>query len=250
MRIRKIAFWGALLLVVGVGAYIGNYFYEREARLSPAHPLALAAMESSAAVTVSESDWHVFSPASMTPTKGFIFYPGGECDERGYAELAQGVAAEGYLVVIVPMPLQLAVLAPDRATEVMAAFPEIDKWAIGGHSLGGAMAARYVYRHPGAIDGLLFWDGYPPETDDISERELPVMLIHRSDESGEPPDHYIPYIPKLPDHLEYRAIKGGSHINFGRFIPAARFGNDVATLPIEEQHRAIIDYSIEFLAAM
>ena len=48
------------------------------------------------------------------------------------------------------MPVDLAVFAPERA-------PEIQRWAIGGHSLGGAMAARYVHRNPESVGGLVVW---------------------------------------------------------------------------------------------
>lgn len=251
MQLKKIASIGGLLLLVGISAYVGNWFYERQARLSPADPLALTALVSSERVTVTEDKWIVFSPASSSPTTGFIFYPGGECDERGYAELMHEIAAQGYLVVLVPMPLQLAVLAPDKASDVLETFPEIDSWAIGGHSLGGAMAARYVYNHEGAIDGLLFWDAYPPKTDDISQRKIPVTLIHRSDASGEPPDYYAEYRPLLPASMQYRAMPGASHINFGRFIPAERFRQDTpATLPIEQQHRLIVQHTADFLASL
>jgi pimeloyl-ACP methyl ester carboxylesterase len=39
----------------------------------------------------------------------------------------------------------------------MAAFPEVQHWAIGGHSLGGSMAARFAFQYPGALQGLVLW---------------------------------------------------------------------------------------------
>jgi hypothetical protein len=251
MKPRKVILIVAAVAVLGAGGYVFNWMIEREKRLSPADPAALSALISTEAVQVSESDWFVFEPVGVQPTTGFIFYPGGECDERGYAELLHAIAAEGYLVVLVPMPLQLAVLAPNKAEDIMEAFPEIQSWAIGGHSLGGAMAARFVYSHPEVMDGLLFWDAYPPETDDISGRKLKVRLIHRSDESGEPPDYYAQYIPMLPDAMEYRSLAGASHINFGRFLPAERFRNaEPASMPIDQQHDLIVNYTTEFLSGL
>lgn len=252
MTIRK-TILGLIGLLLFAGVYVvGDYFYERQDRVSPADPQALEALVSTAAVDVSQTDWWIFEPVGQQPVTGLIFYPGGEVDALGYAELLHAVAAKGYLVVLVPMPLQLAVLAPDKAADVIAAFPEIDRWAIAGHSLGGAMAARYVYKHPGELNGLLFWDAYPPDTDDISERQIPVWLIHRSDQSGDPPDYYADYRHLLPADMQYRSIRGGNHINFGRFIPAERFADDAAsaTLTIDEQHRQIVEYTLEFLAGI
>jgi Alpha/beta hydrolase family len=253
MRWRRWLLIAIVLVLTSVAGVAGYWLQGREKRLSPVDPVALTALQSSAQVTVTQSSagWHVFKPANVMPRTGFIFYPGGECDERGYAELLHAIAAEGFLVVLVPMPLQLAVLAPNRADAVIDAFPAIERWAIGGHSLGGAMAARYVYEHPDAVQGLLFWDAYPPKSDDLSDYTGRVRLIHRSDASGAPPDYYAQYVPLLPADMDYRALPGGIHINFGRFIPAERFRQaETAMLPIDAQHALIVRYTAEFLAVL
>jgi hypothetical protein len=41
---------------------------------------------------------------------------------------------------ILTMPLNLAVLTPDAADAIIASHPIIDRWFVGGHSLGGAMS--------------------------------------------------------------------------------------------------------------
>lgn len=40
--------------------------------------------------------------------------------------------------------MNLAVLNSDKAEKVINNYPEIDKWVIGGHSLGGVMACKYA----------------------------------------------------------------------------------------------------------
>ncbi len=61
-------------------------------------------------------DHYVFLPdRSKAQRKGFILYPGGLVDPRAYAPLMQAIAAEGYLAIIVSMPLDLAVLGYTRA---------------------------------------------------------------------------------------------------------------------------------------
>ena len=94
-------------------------------------PEALAALQSSTSVQVETEPWLVFRPVDHDPAVGLILYPGGRVDARAYAPAARAVAEEGYLVAIVPMPLNLAFFAPDRAAEVMAAFPETGHWAVG-----------------------------------------------------------------------------------------------------------------------
>ena len=248
--IRKFALGLLGLLVLTVAGAVGWYrLVYIPPRHSAASPEALAALASTADVEVSVDRWIVMQPQRSVPTTGFIFYPGGEVDPEGYAEPLQRIAAAGYLVVNVPMPLDLAVLAPDRAESVMAAYPEIKRWVIGGHSLGGAMAARYVARHPGRMAGLLLWDAYADASDDLSGQMLPVRQLHRLEHDGQTPAKYRETRSLLPANADVVQLAGASHINYGRFIPARRFREaPPATIPIELQHEQIVSASIEFLA--
>lgn len=75
------------------------------------------------------------------------------------------------------MPANLAVLGANRARAVQEAFAEVESWAVGGHSLGGAMAARYARRSPDAVRGRLLWASYPADGDDLSTRALAVASV-------------------------------------------------------------------------
>ena len=94
-------------------------------------------------VDIDDKNWLTFKQAGKETNIGFIFYPGARVQPRAYAPLAYDIAKSGYKVVIVPMPLNLAVFGVNRAESVMNRYDEITDWVIGGHSLGGAMAARY-----------------------------------------------------------------------------------------------------------
>jgi hypothetical protein len=138
--------------------------------LNPAAPMdeALVAMNSSETVTVQTEPWLVFQPAHKAPTTGLIFYPGGHVDPRAYAPPAQKIAENGYLVVIVPMPLNLAVFGAGKAEAVISAYPEIQNWVIAGHSLGGSMAASYADNNPDSVAGIVLW-----------AHILPKVIIYR-----------------------------------------------------------------------
>ncbi len=153
-----------IMLIVGAAGFI--LWAETPAG---AMPEAQAALQSEGDVRVEmDGRWIVFTPADSEPTTGLIFYPGGRVDPRAYAPAARQIAAEGYLVAIVPMPLNLAVFGADAAADVMKAYPEIQNWAIGGHSLGGAMAASFAKDHSDEISGLALWAAYPASSDDLS----------------------------------------------------------------------------------
>jgi pimeloyl-ACP methyl ester carboxylesterase len=246
MKLRwKILLGLVLVIVVGMGYWT----YDKEDRMSRVAPEGLAALESDGRVTVTKNEWIVFTPSAVTPTKGLIFYPGGEVDERGYALPLHEIAAAGYLVVLVPMPLQLAVFAPDKATEVIAAYPEINNWAIAGHSLGGSMAARYAFHHPENIAGLIMWDAYP--ADDMSASTLAVRMIHRSDATGATPEDYAPQLYRLPEQTEFVPLEGGQHLNFGNFIAGRMYRNEPEPELIPAKQRAMaVAATVEFMQAL
>ncbi len=163
-----------LMLVVAVGGFV----LWGSTPLGPSAE-AVAALRSDGSVVVTDAQWLTFAPASTTPVAGLVFYPGGRVDSRAYAPSARALAARGLLVVIVPMPLNLAVFAPGRAAEVIAAHPEVAVWAVGGHSLGGAMAAAFAGNHPDAVEGLVLWAAYPASGNDLSGRDdLAVLSVY------------------------------------------------------------------------
>jgi dienelactone hydrolase len=183
------------------------------------------------------------------PSAGLILYPGGRVDLRSYAPTAREIAAQGYLVVVVPMPLNLAFFAPDRAAEVIAAFPEVDRWAIGGHSLGGAMAARFAHRYPSTVHGLVLWASYPAASDDLSARgDLAVASIYGTLDGLATEDEIAASRPLLPPDTRWVAIEGGNHAQFGWYGPQR--GDNPATISREAQQQETIAGTLALLAAL
>ncbi|MEJ2211061.1 MAG: alpha/beta hydrolase, partial [Anaerolineae bacterium] len=127
-RLKKLWWLLPAVLVVAVVAFV----LWAGAAAEPM-PQALAALEPDAQVAVETDPWLVFRPLEREPVTGLVLYPGGRVDPRAYAPTAHAIAAEGYLVAIVPMPLNLAFFAPGRVEEVMDAFPGVEHWAVGGH---------------------------------------------------------------------------------------------------------------------
>jgi pimeloyl-ACP methyl ester carboxylesterase len=211
-------------------------------------PEGIAALQSSASVTVQVKDWVEFSPAGQTPTVGLILYPGGRVDYRSYAPLARAIAAEGYLVVLTPMPFNLAVFNPNRAYGVVSAHPEIQAWAIGGHSLGGSMAANYVKNHPGKIAGLLLMASYPAGTDDLSQQNLQVTSIYGTLDGLATPQKVKAAQPLLPASTRWVAIEGGDHAQFGWYGPQP--GDNPAAIDRSTQQAQVIQAAVDLLAGL
>ena len=61
------------------------------------------------------------------------------------------------------------------------------------------------------------WDAYP--TNDLRDTGMLISMVHRSNQAGDPPEDYAPYLPLLPEATRFYPLKGGTHLTFGNFIP-------------------------------
>ena len=212
-------------------------------------PEALAALESNAAVQVTTEPWLSFAPTAAPPQTGLIFYPGGRVDARAYAPAAQALAAQGYQVVIVPMPFNLAVFGINKAAAVIAAYPNVRTWGIGGHSLGGSMAANFAAKHPNAVHGLTLWASYPASSDSLSTRnDLAVVSIYGTQDGIALPDTVLAARPLLPAATVWVAIEGGNHAQFGWYGPQSKA--DVAAISRDAQQTQVIAATATWLASL
>lgn len=209
-------------------------------------PEALAALQSTAEVEVVTSEWLIFKPANKAPENGLIIYPGGRVDPRSYAPSAAAIAQQGYLVVITPMPLNLAVFSPALALEVQQTFPEIKNWSIAGHSLGGAMAANLIRNNPQAFDGLILWASYPAENDNLNEVDIRTLSIHASLDGLTTPEKIEATRHLLPESTTWVVIDGGNHAQFGWY--GDQNGDNPAQIDRDQQQDIIIQATLAFLS--
>jgi dienelactone hydrolase len=208
-------------------------------------PAALSALVSDQPVGVSTDPWLLFRPKQGQPSVGLVLYPGGRVPPQAYAPAARALAERGYLVAIVPMPLNLAFFHPTAAEDVIEAFPELAHWAVGGHSLGGAMAARFAYRSPSSVDGLVLWASYPAASDDLSGRDVNVTSIYGTRDGLATLEEVDASRPLLPPDTVWVAIEGGNHAHFGWYGPQA--GDNEATISRTEQQQQIVEATAHLL---
>jgi len=217
-RMKKSRIFKWLLLIFAI-VIIGALFFGLQWATFARPPLseAMEALDDDDSVTVTQEPWLTFSPTQTTPTTGFIFYPGGRVDPRGYAHLMRTIAEEGYLVILPEMPFNIAAFRPNTADEIIAAYPNIERWVIGGHSVGGTMAAQYTDKHPESIAGLAIWASYPADYTDISDLDIPVVSIYGSRELGVNDNSIAERKHLLPADTRYLRIEGGDHHQFGSY---------------------------------
>ena len=73
-----------------------------------------------------------------------------------------------------------ATITSKAGGECTVQYPQIEKWYIGGHSLGGSMAATYLSDHVAEFEGLILLGSY--STVDLSNSKLDVLSIYGSED--------------------------------------------------------------------
>ena len=238
--VRKILLSLLILLVIVSGAFI--IWGETPARATPE---AIAALTSDDTVRVDTGQYLTFSPVDQEYSTGFIFYPGGRVDYRAYAPMAHELASQGYLVIIPRMPLNLAVFGVNKAEQVIHAYPQVENWVIGGHSLGGSMAAHYLYQNPDLFSGLVFLASYPASSDDLSQYGGEVLSLSGSLDGLSMPADIEASRTLLPENTLFVEIEGGNHAQFGWY--GAQAGDNPATISHEDQQLIIVENIAELL---
>ncbi|MEF8883043.1 MAG: alpha/beta fold hydrolase [Halapricum sp.] len=159
---------------------------------------------------------YVLRPTNGESTTGMVFYPGARVHPDAYlASLSPLVSDANVTVVIVKMPLNLAVLDRDAATEVLDRNHEIQRWYVGGHSLGGAMACRYAGDNPDRVSGVLLLGSYCDQS--ITDTGLRVLSVTGSEDTVLDQDTYERNKKNVPENATFRELPGVNHTQFGSY---------------------------------
>ena len=162
---------------------------------------------------------------------GFIFYPGGKVEHTAYIPLMKACASKGITCILVKMPFNLAVFNVNAADGLKEHCPEIKNWYIGGHSLGGSMAATHLSENTGNYKGLILLGSY--STADISQSKIDVLSVYGSEDKILNKEKYNEYLTCLPEDFTEIIIDGGCHAYFGMYL--AQDGDGTPTITNTEQ---------------
>ncbi len=171
----------------------------------------------------------VFKPEEVKA--GFIFYPGGKVEYTAYIPLMEELAKKDIICVLLKMPFNLAVLDVSGAEGIKEMYPEIENWYIGGHSLGGSMAASYLSENIDEYDGLVFLGSY--STADLSKENVKVLSVYGSEDKVMNKEKYEENKINLPIDFSEEIIDGGCHAYFGMY--GEQDGDGTPNITNEEQ---------------
>lgn len=174
-----------------------------------------------------------FLPKERETETAFVFYPGAKVEYTSYAPLMERLAREGVACYLMQMPCNLAVLDMNGAEDIREAY-DYDNWYVGGHSLGGAMAAAYVSKNTSQYEGLVLLGAYSAK--DLSESGLKVLSLYGSEDGVLNREKYEENKENLPAAFSEVEISGGNHAYYGDY--GEQSGDGQAQITPEKQQEA------------
>ena len=209
-------------LLSAFGVYVSIFYH--------ADTEAIGTYTSSYDVEVRETGSY-FLVGNENAKRGLVFYPGGKVDPEAYIPLAVALAKDGMFTVIVKMPFNLAVFGVNSANRVIRKYSSVEKWFVGGHSLGGSMAASYAKSHTHKVSGVVLLASYSAV--DLSGTDLSVFTSYGSCDEVLNLKKYEKKLSNLPLGYSSLVIEGGNHAGFGMY--GEQRGDGTATITTEKQ---------------
>ena len=215
----------AIIIIACAVIYIADYYHADEASI------AVYTDEINNDITVENPAKGTTAFIPQEPTAGFIFYPGGKVEAAAYEPLMTACADKGLLCILVEMPGNLAVLDVKAADGLQELYPEVEEWYIGGHSLGGSMAASYASDRADQLEGVILLGAY--STADLKQTDLKVLSIYGSEDKVMNKMKYEENLTNQPKEFQEIIIAGGCHAGFGMY--GTQDGDGTPTITSEEQ---------------
>lgn len=172
---------------------------------------------------------------------GLVFYPGARVEYTAYEPLLKACAQEGIVCIVVKMPQNLAILGINKGVDVTDYYPGIKNWYIGGHSLGGSMAASCASTHSSLFKGVVLLASY--STVDITDLE--VLSIYGNKDTVLKMNKYNKNVDNLPNDFSEHVILGGNHAYFGMY--GSQNGDGTATITNAEQINQTAQLIVDFI---
>ena len=223
------------LIIGGCAIYLSDYYR--------ADIDAIAAFVSGSSVLKNVVSDGVITYGDKTSEIGFIFYPGGKVEYTAYEPLMIELASHGVFCILLEMPFNLAVLDVNAADGIRELYPDVSRWYIGGHSLGGSMAASYLAEHTDDFDGLVLLGSY--STADLSDGTVSVLSLFGSEDGVMNREKYEKYKNNLSIDFTEIEIDGGCHAYFGMY--GAQDGDGTPSISAAEQIRLTAEHVATFV---
>jgi len=222
----------ALIIIISILVISTGTFFSYVSVYYRADDVDITVMQNGDRMSV-EDNYIILSPSTPSKT-ALIFYPGAKVEYTAYLPIMEKIKeTTGITCILIKMPFNLAILDADRADEIIDQFPNIERWYLGGHSMGGAMASDYASNNQDKVNGLILLGAYLYGDYPIDK----TLTIYGS------------FNTSVSEKIEYTqnivVIEGGNHAQFGNY--GKQKGDPDATISREQQQNTAVEAIKEFL---
>ncbi|WP_194776884.1 alpha/beta hydrolase [Pararhodonellum marinum] len=215
---------------------------------------------------VDQGDYIILQHASVNPTIGFVFYPGGLVDPHVYLCWMDELISRNHEIMVfsLKIPGNLSIFKNQHGASIPKDYPKIRHWLTGGHSLGGVSAAAMANRNPAPFSNVVFLGSWVTENYTLNQPQYRVLSISGSrdglstrekideNEAFSPPRFIVtdPTIQsgQINNVTEFYEIPGGNHSGFGCY--GLQNGDNEADISVSEQQELMLTAILTFIETL
>ncbi|MCD7843980.1 MAG: alpha/beta hydrolase [Clostridiales bacterium] len=175
---------------------------------------------------------------------GFLIFAGAKTDERAYTYLAKLLHEEEHTVVIPKQRFHLSAFGTKHGLEIIDSNPQIKKWILIGHSLGGMPVGQIASARQDKLIGVAFLATFAAI--DLSGLDIAAIRITAENDGVMNNDTMENYNSNLPKNAVNKMLKGANHQGFAAYRSAS--GRDgKASISWQEQNEITVRLILETL---
>ncbi len=180
---------------------------------------------------IEENRVFVITPVGINPSQpAIIFYPGGLVAPEAYlykmGHVAECLQAPVY---VIRAPFNAAIFDINAAARILDIYNLETAW-LGGHSLGGISAARFIAENMDKAEGLFLFGSYSDQ--DLGNFSGKVISIMGDQDLIINRENYEEAKQNLPVQAKIIEIEGLNHSDFGNY--GLQNGDGTSNLSQEE----------------
>ena len=244
-KARKVSLIVILTIIAVVALFTIAFFADVSVYYHADESIISAYIQSDDSVSVeyhNQGKFYSFEPKAHYDT-AFVFIPGGKVEAKAYAPLMHELAKSGVLCLLLEVKFNLAILDQNAPKGIQDNYKDVNNWYIGGHSLGGTVASKYLSKNPSEYKGIVFLGSYPQA--DLSSLNIKCLQMYGSCDKVLKKNKYEAAKLKCPISTKEFVIEGGNHAQFGAY--GAQKGDGEASITNEMQWAITVDQILQLV---
>ena len=207
---------GAGLLALVILAPAGFWFYVQAQTYPAEAELAEAIQANDALMIIEERNHYILAPHTIDYDKiPIIYYPGGLVAPEAYLyKMGKVAVCLETTIYLIKAPFNVAIFDVNAAGRIIDRYALGEAW-VGGHSLGGISAGRFVAGKGEKVFGLFLFGSYCDQ--DINDYAGHVVSVMGLQDQIINWNNYEQAKTNIPPTAVIMEIEGLNHSDFGNY---------------------------------